>query len=110
MAARPGSGRCPQHARSRRLRREAWDLCLCLQQATAGLMGADPETGKGMARIAGEIIIGQPVDAAFRYVAGQSNEPQYRPHGCGRRRSPRGPVKRSQFRSAVASIGRPARC
>jgi len=30
-----------------------------------------------MARIAGEIIIGRPVDVVFGYVADQSNEPRY---------------------------------
>ena len=32
-----------------------------------------------MARIEGEIVIGQPVDVVFDYVADQSNEPQYNP-------------------------------
>ena len=32
-----------------------------------------------MARIEGEIVIGQPVDVVFNYVADQSNEPQYNP-------------------------------
>ena len=32
-----------------------------------------------MARIEGEIVIGQPVGVVFDYVADQSNEPQYNP-------------------------------
>jgi hypothetical protein len=32
-----------------------------------------------MAGIEGEILIGQPVDVVFDYVADQSNEPQYNP-------------------------------
>jgi hypothetical protein len=40
-------------------------------------MGADPQRENGMARIEGEIVIGRPVNAAFGYVADQSNEPQY---------------------------------
>jgi hypothetical protein len=36
-----------------------------------------------MARMEGEILIGQPVDVVFDYIADQSNEPQYNPHGPG---------------------------
>jgi hypothetical protein len=32
-----------------------------------------------MAGVEGEILIGQPVDVVFDYVADQSNEPQYNP-------------------------------
>jgi len=66
-------------------------------------------TGNGMARIEGEIVIGQPVDVVFDYVADQSNEPQYNPQMVRAEKITAGPVgKGTQFRSAVASLGRTA--
>lgn len=60
-----------------------------------------------MASIAGEIVIGCPVDEVFDYVADQSNEPQYNPHMIRAEKITPGPVGRgTQFRSAVASMGR----
>jgi len=71
-----------------------------------GLMG-DPERGNGMARIEGEIVIGRPLDVVFDYVADQSNEPQYNPRMVRAEKITAGPVgKGTQFRSAVASMGR----
>ncbi len=62
-----------------------------------------------MARIAGEIVIGRPVDVVFDYVADQSNEPQYNPQMVRAEKITAGPVgKGTQFRSAVASMGRTA--
>ena len=62
-----------------------------------------------MAGIEGEIMIGQPVDVAFDYVADQSNEPQYNPRMVRAEKISPGPVGTgTQFRSAVASIGRTA--
>jgi Polyketide cyclase / dehydrase and lipid transport len=62
-----------------------------------------------MARIEGEIIIGRPVDVVFDYVADQSNEPQYNPQMVRAEKITPGPVRRgTQFRSAVASMGRTA--
>ena len=62
-----------------------------------------------MARIEGEIVIGQPVDVVFDYVAGQSNEPQYNPRMVRAEKITPGPVRKgTQFRSAVASMGRTA--
>jgi hypothetical protein len=62
-----------------------------------------------MARIEGEIVIGQPVDVVFDYVADQSNEPQYNPRMVRAEKITAGPVgKGTQFRSAVASMGRTA--
>jgi Polyketide cyclase / dehydrase and lipid transport len=62
-----------------------------------------------MARIEGEIVIGQPVDVVFDYVADQSNEPQYNPRMVRAEKITAGPVgKGTQFRSAVASGGRTA--
>jgi len=59
-----------------------------------------------MARIEGEIVIGQPVDVVFDYVADQSNEPQYNPQMVRAEKITAGPVgKGTQFRSAVASMG-----
>ena len=72
-------------------------------------MEADPERENGMARIEGEIVIGRPVDVVFDYVADQSNEPQYNPHMVRADKITPGPVgKGTQFRSAVASVGRTA--
>ena len=60
-----------------------------------------------MARIQGEIVIGRPVDVVFDYVADQSNEPQYNPRMVRAEKITAGPVgKGTQFRSAVASMGR----
>jgi polyketide cyclase/dehydrase/lipid transport protein len=73
------------------------------------LIGADWERGTDMPRIAGEIVIGRPVDVVFDYVADQSNEPQYNPRMVRAEKITAGPVgKGTQFRSAVASIGREA--
>ena len=60
-----------------------------------------------MARINGEIVIGQPVDVVFDYVADQSNEPQYNPQMVRAEKITTGPVGiGTRFRSAVASRGR----
>jgi Polyketide cyclase / dehydrase and lipid transport len=62
-----------------------------------------------MARIEGEIVIGQPVGVVFDYVADQSNEPQDNPRMVRAEKITAGPVgKGTQFRSAVASTGRTA--
>jgi hypothetical protein len=62
-----------------------------------------------MVQIEGEIVIGQPVDVVFDYVADQSNEPQYNPRMVRAEKITPGPVgKGTQFRSAVASMGRTA--
>ena len=62
-----------------------------------------------MGRIEGEIVIGRPVDVVFDYVADQSNEPQYNLHMVRADKVTPGPVgKGTQFRSAVASVGRTA--
>jgi hypothetical protein len=62
-----------------------------------------------MARIAGEIVIGRPVDAVFDYVADQRNEPRYNPQMVRAEKITAGPVgKGTRFRSAVASKGRTA--
>ena len=62
-----------------------------------------------MAQIEGEILIDQPVDVVFDYVADQSNEPHYNPHMIRAEKITPGPVgKGTQFRSAVASMGRTA--
>ena len=62
-----------------------------------------------MAQIEGEILIDQPVDVVFDYVADQSNEPHYNPHMVRAEKITPGPVgKGTQFRSAVASMGRTA--
>jgi uncharacterized protein YndB with AHSA1/START domain len=62
-----------------------------------------------MARIEGEIIIDRPVDVVFDYVADQSNEPQYNPQMVRAEKITAGPLgKGTQFRSAVASMGRTA--
>ena len=62
-----------------------------------------------MAGIEGEILIGRPVDVVFDYVADQSNEPQYNPRMVRAEKITPGPVgKGTQFRSAVASMGRTA--
>jgi uncharacterized protein YndB with AHSA1/START domain len=62
-----------------------------------------------MARIAGEIVIAQPVDVVFDYVADQTNEPQYNPRMVLAEKITNGPVgKGTKFRSAVAAGPRPA--
>ena len=62
-----------------------------------------------MARIEGEIVIGRPVDVVFDYVADQRNEPQYNLRMVRAEKITAGPVgKGTQFRSAVASMGRTA--
>ena len=62
-----------------------------------------------MAGIEGEIIIGRPVDVVYDYVADQSNEPQYNPQMVRAEKITPGPVRKgTQFRSAVASMGRMA--
>ena len=62
-----------------------------------------------MPSIEGEIIINQPVDVVFDYVADQSNEPQYNPQMVRAEKITPGPVtKGTQFRSAAASMGRTA--
>lgn len=60
-----------------------------------------------MARINGEIVISQPVDVVFDYVADQSNEPQYNPQMVRAEKITAGPVGvGTRFRSAVAARGR----
>ena len=62
-----------------------------------------------MPSVEGEIIINRPVDVVFDYVADQSNEPQYNPQMVRAEKITPGPVtKGTQFRSAVASMGRTA--
>ena len=62
-----------------------------------------------MAKIQGEIVIGRPVDVVFDYVADQTNEPQYNPQMVRAEKITAGPIgKGTQFRSAVASMGRTA--
>jgi Polyketide cyclase / dehydrase and lipid transport len=62
-----------------------------------------------MAGIEGEIMIGQPVDVVFDYVADQSNEPQYNPRMVRADKITPGPVGTgTHFRSEVASMGRTA--
>ena len=72
-------------------------------------MGADPQLENVMARIDGEIVIDLPVDMVFDYVADQSNEPRYNRQMVRAEKITPGPVgKGTQFRSAVASMGRTA--
>ena len=62
-----------------------------------------------MAGIEGEILIDQPVDVVFDYIADQSNEPQYNPRMVRAEKITPGPVGTgTQFRSAAASMGRTA--
>ena len=62
-----------------------------------------------MARIEGEIVIRQPVDVVFDYVADQSNEPQYNPRMVRAEKLTAGPAgKGTRSRPAVASMGRTA--
>jgi uncharacterized protein YndB with AHSA1/START domain len=65
--------------------------------------------GIDMARIEGELVIDQPVEAVFDYVADQRNEPQYNPQMVRAEKITPGPVRAgTKFRSAVASMGRTA--
>jgi hypothetical protein len=60
-------------------------------------------------RITGEIEIGRPVDVVFDYVADQTNEPRYNPQMVRSEKITAGPVRKgTQFRSAVAPMGRTA--
>ena len=62
-----------------------------------------------MARIAGEILIGRPVDVVFDFVADQRNEPQYNPRMVRADKVSGAPVgKGTVFRSAARSMGRAA--
>jgi hypothetical protein len=62
-----------------------------------------------MAGIEGEILIDRPVEEVFDYVADQSNEPAYNPQMVRAQKITPGPVgPGTQFRSAVASLGRTA--
>lgn len=62
-----------------------------------------------MARIYGEIDIGQPVEAVFDYVADQGNEPRYNRQMVRAEKVTAGPVGvGTKFRSAVARAGRTA--
>jgi hypothetical protein len=62
-----------------------------------------------MARIDGEILIGQPVDVVFDFVADQRNEPQYNSRMVRADKVTGGPVgKGTVFRSAARSMGRTA--
>ncbi|HEX9063532.1 MAG TPA: SRPBCC family protein [Streptosporangiaceae bacterium] len=62
-----------------------------------------------MAKIAGEILIGRPVDVVFDYVADQTNEPDYNPRMVRAEKLTAGPVRKgTRFRSAVESGGRQA--
>jgi hypothetical protein len=72
-------------------------------------MGAIGSEEYDMSGIAGEITIARPVDVVFDYVADQSHEPQYNPRMVRAEKITPGPVgKGTQFRSAVASMGRTA--
>jgi len=62
-----------------------------------------------MAKIAGEIIIGRPVEAVFDFAADQRNEPRYNPRMIRAEKISEGPVgEGTVFRSAAKSIGRAA--
>jgi polyketide cyclase/dehydrase/lipid transport protein len=62
-----------------------------------------------MPSIEGEIIINQPVDVVSDYVADRNSEPRYNPQMVRAEKITPGPVtKGTQFRSAVASMGRTA--
>jgi hypothetical protein len=62
-----------------------------------------------MARIDGEILIGQPVDVVFDFVADQRNETQYNSRMVRADKVTGGPVgKGTVFRSAARSMGRTA--
>jgi hypothetical protein len=47
-----------------------------------------------MARIAGEVVIGRPVDVVFDFVADQRNEPRYNPRMVRADKVTGGPVGR----------------
>jgi hypothetical protein len=62
-----------------------------------------------MARIDGEVLIGQPVDVVFDFVADQRNEPQYNSRMIRADKVTAGPVgKGTVFRSVARSMGRTA--
>ena len=64
-----------------------------------------------MAGIEGEILIGQPVDVVFDYVADQSNEPQYNPRMVRAEKITPGPVgKGTRFRWLRRRWGARLRC
>jgi uncharacterized protein YndB with AHSA1/START domain len=59
--------------------------------------------------IRGEILIDQPVEAVFDYVADQTNEPDYNPRMVRAEKITAGPVAAgTRFRSAMAATGRTA--
>jgi uncharacterized protein YndB with AHSA1/START domain len=65
--------------------------------------------GIEMARIAGEITIGRPIEVVFDYVADQTNEPTYNPSMVRAEKVTEGPIgKGTRFRSMVRSAGRNA--
>lgn len=62
-----------------------------------------------MAEIAGQVVVGRPVEVVFDYVADQRNEPQYNPHMVRSEKATAGPIgPGTVFRSAVAAMGRTA--
>jgi len=62
-----------------------------------------------MSRSEGEIVIGRPVDVVSGYVPDQSNEPLHNLRMVRAEKSIAGSAgKGTQFRSAVAPMGRPA--
>ena len=62
-----------------------------------------------MAKIEGEILIDQPVEAVFDFVADQRNELHYNPRMVSAAKITDGPVgKGTVFRSATKSMGRTA--
>jgi hypothetical protein len=64
-----------------------------------------------MAGIEGEILIGQPVDVVFDYVADQSNEPQYNPRMVRAEKITPGPVGREPSSARLwRRSGAPLRC
>ena len=62
-----------------------------------------------MAKIAGAIVIGGPVEAVFDFAADQRNEPRYNPRMIRADKVSDGPVgKGTVFRSAAKFMGRAA--
>ena len=62
-----------------------------------------------MAKIAGAIVIGRPVEAVFDFAADQRNEPRYNPRMIRADKVSDGPVgKGTVFRSAAKFMGRAA--
>jgi uncharacterized membrane protein len=60
-----------------------------------------------MPRIEREIIINQPVDEVFDFMADGCNEPQYNPHMLRAEQMSAGPIGRgTQFRTEVTTRGR----